>query len=529
MKLPKFIFDRVKVHNTSLGDNGAFPPEEDYPFDYKVLKDRMKYVVETFEKKFGKMKVEEACNLLQKRIEEAKKLEEPLKGQLENLCKKVIEEAFDVPTETVDLECKLVGGIKPKYGMRVMPEDSSLRNFDFNDLDDFDNMSKAILKRRFIDALVLGASYEFCDFTRFDDMLAEAVGDEMCVKLVDVYNDIKYTSDYLLFMKEEAISDKHPMQGSCVEVELGREGEQTKIHAQAINFMFLLMETARGFYELFASHGLPSDNKKAEYIIKQADILVAEPWDLRFGVSLWERISDVTYDGDKYKIIPYYFRSICEMTCDDFNKTMKEMLMNTVKGKELKAEIAKEAEHDYEMDSIEKTITMKSKEDDVIEDEYMSDGEIEGSMIEEDGDTPPSPPVNWRRLIQTCEGRDDLDFRDEQINDMQFQMHVVIKGIELPLSICDFKAEPRFVINRDLLQVHTIINEEYQHLGLGYKIHRRFVELYGNLYCGYGRMLNREEVISIFKRLDTEPNIKVEEVIGHFNRPIGIKAELIQH
>ena len=37
MKLPKFLFDR-EGHNSSLGNNEAFPPEEDLPFDYKILK-----------------------------------------------------------------------------------------------------------------------------------------------------------------------------------------------------------------------------------------------------------------------------------------------------------------------------------------------------------------------------------------------------------------------------------------------------------------------------------------------------------
>ena len=44
MKLPKFLFQYVVKHQTSLGNNLAFPPEQDYPFDYKILKKRMKEV-----------------------------------------------------------------------------------------------------------------------------------------------------------------------------------------------------------------------------------------------------------------------------------------------------------------------------------------------------------------------------------------------------------------------------------------------------------------------------------------------------
>ena len=44
------------------------------------------------------------------------------------------------------------------------------------------------------------------------------------------------------------------------------------------------------FFELFSCHGLPTDSKKANYIISHADFVVAEGWDLRFGVTLWEQI-----------------------------------------------------------------------------------------------------------------------------------------------------------------------------------------------------------------------------------------------
>ena len=40
-----------------------------------------------------------------------------------------------------------------------MPESSDMRDFDFEDLNDFDNVSKVILKRRLINALIQGVSY----------------------------------------------------------------------------------------------------------------------------------------------------------------------------------------------------------------------------------------------------------------------------------------------------------------------------------------------------------------------------------
>ena len=50
--LPKFIFNAVKKHQTSLGDNSAFPSGGDYPYDYSLLKTRFNEVCDAIEE-FG--------------------------------------------------------------------------------------------------------------------------------------------------------------------------------------------------------------------------------------------------------------------------------------------------------------------------------------------------------------------------------------------------------------------------------------------------------------------------------------------
>jgi hypothetical protein len=41
--LPDFLFKMVKDHKTSLGDNEAFPKIGEYPFDYSIIKKRLKF------------------------------------------------------------------------------------------------------------------------------------------------------------------------------------------------------------------------------------------------------------------------------------------------------------------------------------------------------------------------------------------------------------------------------------------------------------------------------------------------------
>ena len=185
-------------------------------------------------------------------IVECQEKEEPIKENLIKICENVIASLFDIPNETVELFCDLVKKIEPKHSFRLMPESCDERQFDFEDLNDFENASKVILKRRFIDSLTLGLAYKYSSSKYFLNEIYELDN-----TLPPLYDKIRLLSDFLLFEQEENISDKNPKQGSCVEVELGRVGEKTVINAQGIIFPFLLNETLRGFFELFASHGLP--------------------------------------------------------------------------------------------------------------------------------------------------------------------------------------------------------------------------------------------------------------------------------
>lgn len=510
MKLPKFIYSKLKSHNTSLGDNFAFPPEEEFSFDYKIIKKRFNEVTEKLENsEYKNLSNDELLTELSKLISLCKKKEEPIKENLIQICKNIVDNMFDIPDDVIELNCEIVGKIKPNHAFRILPEDSDIRDFDFEDLKDFNNMTTVVLKRRFINSLIQGVAYFYSNNKFYlNDVY------QLNNELPNLYDRIRLINDYLLFNAEENISDKRPMQGACVEVELGREGEKTIINVQGLIFPYLLTETIRGFFELFASHGLPLDNKKASYIIKQSDFLLAEPWDLRFGVKLWEIIGG---NISNTKILPYFFMNICELNVDEFNDSIKEILANTKRGKKIKNDMIDSANHDYEFNDLVTTIQTKNSEKNVIEDQYMTEEELDNFDIQDD---------EYSELIKNCSTK-DIDFKEEQINDYQFQMHVFIKEIELPVWAVNLKAEPRTVNGNDLYQMHIFIDKKYQHLGLGYKIYKRFIELYGNIYSGNGRRMNNDEIISILKKLGKEPNIKLIKVINNNKKHIGYAAKLI--
>ena len=393
MKLPSFIFKKVKEHKTSLGNNEAFPPEEDFPFDYKILKTRFEEVINKINEYEDIESLEEnyLISLLNKLITQCKEKENPIKEHIEKLCEKIVSETFRIPNETINLNIKLTDKLSPSKQFNLTPPTSKERTFDFEDLNDFKDSEKVILKRRLINSLIQGASYEYSTKTVMHlDEISSLLSD-----LKPLYERIIAINDFLLFTKKESITDDKIHQGAIVEVLLGRGNEKTEINVQGLIFPFLLNETFRGMFELFAAHGLPQDIDKANYILQQADFLLAEPWDLRMGVTLWNILSENVYG---YESMPYFFMSLCEINTDEFNLNLKEVFAQTKKGKQFIIDLNEYALKEAEYNSNIEPNEISSENDALMTDSYISsndldlyyltDDELNNNVIEEGGNTP---------------------------------------------------------------------------------------------------------------------------------------------
>ena len=391
LKLAPFIYKAISTKRTSLGDNPAFPPYGDFGFEYDVVKKKYEEVNETIDYmiKNGSLESKDPdylLSVLSMKFEECKKLEEPIRPQLQKLCENIVNGAFSIPSETVIIKCRLVGKIKPKKGMRILPEGDDEKNaYDFEDVDEAILTNKVILKRRFINSLIQGISYWLStDLDDWHDSVAE-----LNDKIWGLWHDIKNITDYLLFVKEEKISEKNPMQMSYVEVTLGKKGRKTIIDAQGLIFPYLLRETFRGFLELFSSHGLPEDNQKAMYIIRKADFLVAEPWDLRLGMGIMDMLHDNL--TNKYQTsllfkpnrIPYFFTELCELQTDEFNDVMQNFLLGTKKGNVIAREMDSRIAHDDEYQKFKDRIQKKNVQKSLISDGDFSKEELNDYVIQE--------------------------------------------------------------------------------------------------------------------------------------------------
>lgn len=377
MKLPKFIYDKLKNNKTYLGDNPAFPPDSDVPFAYKVIKSGFEESLRNLDSvvSLETYSISDIKNMLSSMITECVKIERPFITKLEKLCLYTVCRLFNIPDGTINISCELTPKIKPSHSFRIYPEDIALDKFRFKNIAETKSFKKALLKRRFINALVLGGAQTYA----VKNMNIKGLFD-IDERLPKLYSDIITLNTYLLYNEKEDISDKHPRQGACVEVLLGREGELTNITAQGVIYPFLLQETIRGLLELFASHGLPKNNTKAEIITKQADFLAAEPWDLRFGIKLWPMLFGPV--NDTY-LIPYMFTELCSLKSDEFNKNVSEILADTQYGELCFQKLMDNAIHDLKMADLQLSLINKSQDKDVIEDEYVSLNEIDDLQDDE--------------------------------------------------------------------------------------------------------------------------------------------------
>ena len=374
--LPKFLFKAVKNHDTSLGNSRAFPTNTVFPYDYQMLKERYNEVCEKASE-LGIESEEEASNELHRLVMICKRIETPIRNSLEMICENAVNRLFAIPKDILSLSCKLTDKIELSGSVRVTPQSDEDSKYEFGDTDEIERMHDEVEKRRFIDSLVQGASYIYSEakWAYEDDI------DSLDDRLIPIYDKIRALNDYLLFTKKETITDETPSQGSYVEVHLGNEGLRTLIEVQGLIFPLLLQDTIRGLFELFSSHGLPSDIHKAKYIVSKADYLSAEAWDLRFGVILWREIFNAL---ESTKMAPYAFTELVKLPPRRFMVGIKEILSKTRKGEMIVSRMIGKCEYDRGYQAFKDRINTKNLSKTVLADSYFTVADLSALSLDND-------------------------------------------------------------------------------------------------------------------------------------------------
>ena len=364
------------LSKTPYGNNPMFMGGErnGMKFFAKALKTQFDGAKEALKKlgQIDSVKANTPEDAFSKIVLKCQKIESLHKNELEKFAVNYVIDLFSVPENTVKIDARLVNKIENGDKISpVEPFDGDVE-FEVSDIADMDGIDGEISKRYFLNAINMGAGMRMSEnVSGYVEKLFEIDG-----RLPQLYREALLLNNYMIFNSPYlGITDKSRNQIGLVDVSYGSREELVNISAQGIIFPVLLCELIRGFMELFSAHGLPKDRQRAEYIVKKADYLKAEPWQMRFGPYMWNIFTEYFEDTDTSDM-PFIYQFLSKLKPEKFFKVFSEMMAKTSAGKEYAKKIVDKAlERDEASDFADKMA--KRKEDkNIITDNYMSPEEI---------------------------------------------------------------------------------------------------------------------------------------------------------
>ncbi len=354
--LPKHILSDLNNSNAlSISDCEVFynPLLKRY-IEHAVIK-RFEDITKYFLDDISNVNKDELSNKITKLIERIIKKEKPIRAQLETLCFNVLTELFDIPEDTFEYECHLVDGTDDNRSAQVHPEPINYDDSNFEEYSEANVLSQEIQKRRFMNLLCIGGS--MCIYDKARDLYLSKVF-ELDEELPHLYSRLMKLNELFLFISRIKIRDGFLQQGGYVEVRLPSENRIAQVNVNAIIFPILLTESIRGMLELSASFGLPDGSDLSIKVMKIADSLEYEPWDMRLGPSFFTTIFSKINELDT-KDLPFIFKGFSEEDYDTFFEVVKECCVNSKKGEDLINKLSLGYIHDKEYNDFEDNLMRK--------------------------------------------------------------------------------------------------------------------------------------------------------------------------
>lgn len=375
-KLPKHILNSLLSNKTSLGEHPSFPPEEEEKFLVYLLEEYYNNICDNVELN----DINEIQQELEKLITQCRKLESSNINSLESLCVNVLNKIFDIPEETIVLQCKIVSSVDTS-NQRVVPEKTT--DFTFDDIDDMTYLTQEIYKRRLLNALVVGASMYYSSHIDFYVQDLFKINPE----LPSIYRKILDLNTKLLYLQKDTLNLNDKNEGGKVDVMITSVDDMITINAEGVIFPILLEESIKGILEVAISHGLPQDRTKAEYVTKKSDFKLAEIWDMRLGVPLWLRITTLLEDLDlnilDNGMINFFLFELSQMEYKDFNTFLQNVFKHTKKGKLELENLALNIIKEKELDDFNNFLSQKMSQVNQLNDEeqyFLPEDLINDSM-----------------------------------------------------------------------------------------------------------------------------------------------------
>lgn len=358
LKLPNYILSSMRQNKTSLGDNPAFPPEEEEKFVVGITESYFKEITERLSNMDGRIDTSSLQTTMNRLLTECQNIEKNNKGELEELCQNVVTKLFNIPEDTVNIKVSLSSDIDRSIE-RMLPE--KMDDFSFDDINDMKILSDEIYKRRMLNSLITGAATYYAG--NVNHYLKEAF--EVHQYLPNLYSEIMLVNNILAYLTKDTLDNENDKStdGGMVSVYVSSDTEKANIDAKGVIFPVLLEETIKGLLELSISHGLPMKKEKAQYVMMKSDFKLAEMWDLRLGIPLWKRIEDLIKEcgADPIEVgLNFIFMEIAKLPSDKFNTFMQEVFMKTKAAKSSMVELLEYITEGKEQDEFDDYISQKT-------------------------------------------------------------------------------------------------------------------------------------------------------------------------
>lgn len=104
----------------------------------------------------------------------------------------------------------------------------------------------------------------------------------------------------------------------------------------------------------------------------------------------------------------------------------------------------------------------------------------------------------------------DIEFIEgEQISDHTIQLDIIINGRKEELIMLLVR-----IVNDELYNIHIHIGKPLRDQGLAFKIYKKFIYEFGNIYSAVGKRTNQLEIPKIYKKLEQDNNIlKIDSLL----------------
>ncbi len=318
---PKYE-DDILNNNTSLGDSPCFPVGDERNFLTKIMNDRFSKIVKKSRKAFDVDELNDVDieKLLTDVLFETTSMESTIINDLESLAVDFIKKEFNIVDE-VEFDVEITSKELDDNTINDTP-DSNL-DIEFDDHNQIVYAKDSVYKRRFVNALIDGASKRVIN--NISKLESEII--DLNPRLFNNYDKIISGSDYLLFTISD---DNDTVDGGSVELDLS--GEKPKVIAKGMILPILINQLSKGCMLILSNNGLPKNDKVLKYVLNKSDFKQAENWDSRIGLGLWDKLCD-SIPKDEFKIKEYVYSDLVSLEPIEFFNIMKEVLGGTKLGK----------------------------------------------------------------------------------------------------------------------------------------------------------------------------------------------------